>query len=243
MAVSSSFFKKRLYAELPPIFTHKNLSSVLSMRASYRLIREWVSGSLAIKIGRGVYAKAASDPYYISSRGLGGYLSFSSSLYVRRLKNETESRIFVAVPSASKGFSLPGVEAVPVGMGKFFFGDETLERNGLPLRIATYAKTLFDMCHRPRYADFYSMYRAMNWKPFSSSDWEELARYCAMAPLSTLRRVGYIVEGKAPKKVLRKLESLNSSGGVSFLFGRGGEYSSKWRLYDSQNVRRWIDEA
>lgn len=243
MAVSSSFFKKRLYAELPPIFTHANFSSVLSPRAAYRLAKEWVLDGSAVKIGRGLYAKAASDAYYISSRGLGGYLSFSSSLYARRLKNETESRIFVAVPSASRGFSLPGVEAVPVGMGKFFFGDETIERNGLPLRAATYAKTLFDMCHKPRHSDFYSMYRAMNWKPFSSSDWEELARYCAMAPLSTLRRVGYIVEGKAPSKILRRIESLNPGRGVSFLFGKGGEYSSRWRIYDSQNVRRWIDES
>ena len=243
MAFSGSFFKKKLYADLSPLFTYKNLSGVLSKRGAHRMIGEWISSNYAVKLGRGLYAKTTSDAYYIASRGTGGYISFSSALYVARLKNETESQILVATPTKKKEIPLPGIRIVSVGMGEFFFGDKTVERSGLPLRVATYAKTLFDMCHRPKYADFYCMYRAMNWKPFSSKDWKELARYCAMAPLSTRRRIGYIVDGKAPKGILRKIESLNSEKGISFLYGKGGDYSAKWRIYDSEHVRRWIDEV
>ena len=139
--------------------------------------------------------------------------------------------------------NLLSIKIIPIKMRGFHVGAKYLKRGKHEIRVATLAKTLFDMCHKPKYADFYSMYRAMNWKPFKKEDWEELYSYTRMAPLSTIRRVGYIVEGKAPKWFIKKLEKLNKPVGISFLYGKSGNYSKKWRIYDKQYVRRWIEEV
>ncbi|MFP3950481.1 MAG: hypothetical protein ACLFUZ_05350 [Candidatus Micrarchaeia archaeon] len=238
----SKFFLNNMLKALPPVFTIKNLSVLGGPRTAYRLLSELQENKMVCKAGKGLYGKVAEDPYLVAYLSHGGYIGFSSALYIQGLKTETERRIYVCSFRSGK-VPFWANEFVLVNMRGFLFGTRKVVRNGQEMLASTPAKTLFDMCHRPKYSDFYCMYRALNWKPFSSSDWKELLRYCAMAPLSTVRRVGYIVEGKAPKSILRKLESLASDKGVSFLFKPGGEYSPKWRLYDSEYVRRWIDEA
>ncbi len=238
----NEFFLNNTLKALPPVFRVKNLSVLGGPRTAYRLLTEMQKSKMICKAGKGLYGKVAEDPYLVAYLSNGGYIGFSSALYIQGLKTETERLIYIG-SSRSGRVKFWANEFVLVNMGEYLFGTKKVERHGKEMLASTPVKTLFDMCHRPKYADFYCMYRAMNWKPFSSTDWKELARYCAMAPLSTRRRIGYIVDGKAPKGILRKIESLNSDKGISFLYGKGGDYSAKWRIYDSEYVRRWIDEV
>lgn len=242
MSLSTKYLKQRLFRELPDVFSHRNLGAWVQKRTAFRLIAEWERAGAIKKAGGRIYAKAGGDAYLVASQVFGGYISFSSALYVRGLKTETEKRIFVAVSSSKKPLLLSSVTIIPVCMRGFASGYDMVKRRGHDIPVATVPKTLFDMCHRPKYADFYSMYRAMNWRPFAKEDWEGLLKYAKMAPLSTVRRMGYIVEGKAPEWFIQKLEKLNKLYGVSFLYGKGGHYDKKWRIYDEQRVRRWIGE-
>ncbi len=242
MSLSTKYLKQRLFRELPDVFSHRNVAAWMQDRAAFRLIAEWGKAGAIRKAGRGIYAKVGGDAYLIASQVFGGYISFSSALYLRGLKTETEKRIFVAVSSAKKPLVLSSVTIIPVRMKGFVTGYGMVKREKHDLPVATMPKTLFDMCHRPGHADFYCMYRAMNWNPFAKEDWEELLGYARMAPLSTVRRIGYITEGKAPAWFIKKLEKLNKPMGVSFLYGKGGHYDRKWRIYDEQRVRRWVGE-
>lgn len=242
MSLSRKYLKQRLFTELPDVFSRRNLAAWMQGRTASRLIAGWKKAGTIVKVGRGIYAKAGGDVYLIASQVFGGYISFSSALYLRDLKTETEKLIFIVVSHQRKPLALSSATIIPVRMPGFVSGYGMVKRGKHDIPVATLPKTLFDMCHRPKHADFYSMYRAMNWKPFTKDDWEELLKYVKMAPLSTVRRVGYVVEGKAPAWFIKKLERLNKPYGVSFLYGKGGHYEKKWHIYDEQRVRRWIEE-
>lgn len=238
----NDIFLKKLLQSLPPVFRKANLAGLGNERTVYRCLKSMQESGRVKRMGKDLYAKLGEDAYVVASLAYGGYIGFSSALFVRGLKAETEKRIYVCAKK-STGREFGSSELVVVGMRGWLFGMEAIGRKGETISVSTLPKTLFDMCHRPGYADFYCMYRAMNLGKFSKAQWEELLRYARMAPLSTVRRIGYIVEGKAPRWVISELGKLNSPMGVSFLYGRGGDYSRKWRIYDSEYVRRWIGEV
>ncbi len=241
MSLLNTFLKKKFFAELPDIFTYRHLLARVHKRAAFRLIVLWRKNKVIKKVGR-VYVKVSGDPYVIATRLINGYLSFSSALYIRGLKTELEKSIYVVTGLRKQPIVFPSYQVIPVRMPGFLIGFRSIKRTMTSVLVATLPKILFDMCDNPKHADFYSLYRALNWKPLSKDEWEELLQYAKMAPLSTLRRIGYITEGKAPAWFTKTLEKRNPEKGTSFLYRAQGHYDKKWRLYDSQYVRRWIKE-
>ena len=235
MAKLIKFLKK---IETPQLIKPQMLSPV--KRTAYRYISMLKKEGRIVKVAKGIYARSDADPYYIASHIYTGYIAFASALYVSGLKTETEKIIYVAVGKNKREIKFQDRIFKPVGMGKFFFGSIKNEKG---IYLSNYPKTIFDMFHKPRYADFYSLYRALRWKPLREEEWETLAKLAKMAPLSTVRRLGYGLEGKAPEWFIKQLEKLNEPRGVSFFIPhKAKNLNKKWRVYDPQNIRRWLNE-
>ena len=236
MAGRQVFFKTALRA-LPDVFTIKNMP--FSERTNYRYLDEMLKKGHVVTIEKGLYAKKSASPYKVAFLYYMGHISFSSALYIHGLKTESEKKIYISVNRPKKRMVFQGLELIPVLFKKFLFSAQEIKG----ITVTTYPKTVFDMFHKPKYADFYCLYRALNWKPMAEDEWRELLKMAQMAPLSTVRRLGYGLEGKAPEWFIKELEKLNAPKGVSFFVpGVSEGYSKKWRIYEPNHIRRWINE-
>jgi len=238
------FLNKKILDTLPDFFGTRNFSSYMGEREAYRHLKKWLDFGWILRAKKNFYIKKGADEFYIAQSIYNGYIGFSSALYLHGLKTEIEKKIFVCISSSKKVFNYGQILMVPVNMTGFSFGGYSLVHENHFLHVSTYPKIIFDMFHKPKYADYYSLYRALNWRKPADEEWKTVLKLCRMAPLSTLRRVGFGLEGKAPKWFTKKLENLNSDKGVSFFVpGKRGEYSGKWRVYEPNGIRRWIDEV
>ena len=230
------------FGSLPDIFDARNVKLALKRRASARSVNRalerYVGEGLLVRLKNGVYAKASANQFAVADYLYRGYVGFSSALYLHGLKTEVEDRVMVCTRKKAAARKFGGVTLVPVFFSDFLYGTETLDG----VVVSTYAKTLFDMLYKPAYADFFDFYRAINRKGPGREVWTDLLQYLKRANLTTIRRAGYALEGKAPDWFTRKLSELNAMRGKSFFARkRLANFSRKWRIYDDANVRRWKD--
>lgn len=214
----------------------------LTRRIVEYTVKKYIKEKKLMKIKRGLYSKVA-DPFYVASMAYKGYIGFSSALYLYGLKTETEATILVCTPKTQRRIKFLDKIILPVNMSDQFFGYSFVNANGLSIPTATFMKTVFDMFYRPKYANYYDLYKAINGRGISPKEWEDLFYYAKNSNLTTMRRLGYGLEGKAPGWFTGKLMKISKNGSrTSFFFLRKPiNYNAKWDIFDDINVRRWKD--
>jgi predicted transcriptional regulator of viral defense system len=230
------------FGSLPDIFDARSVKLALggrtSSRSVNRALRKYVDERLLVKLRNGVYAKTSANQFAVADYLFRGYVGFSSALYLHGLKTEVEDRVMVCTRKKYTARKFGRVTLTPVFFSDFLYGTETL--GGVV--VSTYAKTLFDMLYKPAYADFFDFYRAINQRAPGREAWAELLLYLERANLTTIRRAGYALDGKAPDWFTKKLSGMSAKVGKSF-FARKKlvNFSRKWRIYDDANIMRWKD--
>ena len=231
---------------LPEVFGVRDVIRLSNSKVTRRMlnyeITKLLKGKKLIKIKNGVYSKIG-DIFYIASYLYDGYIGFSSALYLHGLKEEIEASVYVCTSSPKKRLRVMERVIEPVNMSKQQYGVMAFVLNGREILISTYAKTIFDMLSKPKYANYFDMYRAMKIRSFSKGQWEELAYYAKNSNITDIRRVGYATEGIAPGWFTGQMNDLSRKGyRTSFFFKHKAEnYNLKWSMFDGLSVRRWLN--
>lgn len=227
---------------LPNIFSSSKITTMgkLTNRVVSYALKKHLKEKKLIKIKRGVYSKVA-NPFYVASALYKGYIGFSSALYLYRLKNEIEANVIVCVPKTEKKVRFLDKILLPVNVSDQFYGFSIITTEGLDIPISTFPKIVFDMFYRPKYANFYDLYNAINNRRMNSKEWRSLFYYAEKSNLVTIRRLGYGLENKAPKWLTAKLLKISDKGSrTSFFFSHKPiGYNAKWDIFDDINVKRW----
>jgi len=229
---------------LPVVF---NISEIiargkLTRRVVDYAIKKYIKEKKLIKIKRDVYSKTA-DPFYVADKLYKGYIGFSSALYLYGLKTEIEATIIVCTSKTQKRTKFLDKMLVPVNMSTQFFGYSLIAVNGLDIPVSTLPKTVFDMFYRPKYANYYDLYRAINSRSISPKEWATILYYAKSSNLTTVRRLGYGLESKAPEWFAARLLKISRNGSrTSFFFlHKLVNYNAKWDIFDDINIKRWED--
>lgn len=227
---------------LPPVFNVEDIMAggKMTKRVVSYAINRYVREGKLFRIRRGVYSKVA-NPFYIAATLYNGYIGFSSALYLYGLKTEVEANVMVCVPKNYKKTGFLDKLIFPVNLSKQFYGFSLLARGDLDIPVSTYPKTIFDMFYKPKYANFYDLYVAVNNRQLSDTEWKRLLYYVQNSNLSTVRRVGYGLEGKAPQWFTDKLLKRSKRGSrTSFFFAhKPVNHNAKWDIFDDIDVKRW----
>ena len=228
------------YNDLPSIFKVSSLYKVLPKRASRRTIdrhlKKHVQQKMLLKMKRGWYAKVSANQFQVAMEVYRGYIGFSSALYLYGLKNEVEDRVYVCVDKKEKARMLGKVKILPVYLDGMCFGTSFLNE----ILISTYPKTIFDMLYKPKYANLYDLHRAINLRSFDKDELKELLYYLKQSNISTIRRVGYVLEGIVPVWFIKEIMKLDNKVGKSFFLRKNAiNFDKKWHIYDDVNVKRW----
>ncbi len=102
-----------------------------------------------IHLKRGVYSsKPMRDVFVAAQSAFGGYLGFSSALYIHKLITEVPFSITIVTPSTSALKVFPPYEFRAISMKKKAVGFENVEDK----IVSTRAKTLFDCLYLERYS-------------------------------------------------------------------------------------------
>ena len=134
--------------------------SLTRRRLSYAISRLLKDKKL-VKVINGVYSKTG-NVFYIAYKLYGGYIGFSSALYLHGLKTEVEPTIYLCTSSHhAKAVRILGNIIKTVDMREMQYGTIFIDVMGKQVKVSTYAKTIFDMLDKPRYADYFDMYRAI----------------------------------------------------------------------------------
>ncbi len=228
------------YRELPELFTMSSLSGALHInrRRLSRMLESWVEEGVVVRLRKGTYAKSDANQFRIAAGLYNGYIGFSSALYLYGLKTELERIVYVCVSTREKTCYFKGVKLQPIEIQKQLYGTELHDGT----LVSTYPKTIFDMFLKPKHASMFDVYRAINTRPFDNREWMELIYYAKDSNLSTMRRIGFALDGIAPAWFTAELLSLAKGSGKSF-FGskKTANFNSKWRIYDNIGVRRWVN--
>ncbi len=226
------------YRELPALFTTSSIDHVLGInkRRLNRLLESWIDGGEVVRLRNGIYARSDSNQFGIAAKLYNGYIGLSSALYLHGLKTELERIVYVCVSTKQRPCNFKNVKFMPIPISKQLYGTELHDG----ILISTYPKTIFDMLLKPRYANTFDMFRALNIRPFNNSEWKEVLLYAKDANLSTVRRMGLVFDGRAPAWFIKSLLSLARPVGRSFFRSKKTEsYNDKWHIYDNFNIRRW----
>ncbi len=230
-----------LYKMLPDTFkldaVFSQLSSKVSRRTINRQIKTFINTKKLVRLESNIYAKSTADRFKVAQYFYGGYIGFSSALYLYGLKNEVDDVVYVCIEEHMKARSISHTELKPIYLGRMCFGTVFLNN----VLVSSYAKTVFDMLHKPKYANLFDLFRALRERTLSKKDLKELLYYVSIANnLSTTRRIGYSLDGIASEWFIKKLQKLNTRKGKSFFIRkRHVNLSKEWLLYDDVGIERW----
>ena len=215
------------------------------------LLRYHQTTGRILPVRRGLYAtvqpgstlsSASVDAYLVGSLGCpGGVLAYHTALELHGLAYSTFEAVQILVPRLQRGWSFRGVEYRPVrpreslGDTALTLGVETMDRQGIDLRVTTVARALVDVLDRPDL----------------SGGWEEVWRSLEtlrvvndVGVLTYLRRlrnattsalVGFFLEQHPgmlddSKGTLTHLESLRPKGRQYLDRKAGGRLAKRWNL-------------
>ena len=230
---------------LPEVFRTDDILRLSSKGITRRRLTYAISKMLRekklIKVMNGVYSKTGNT-FYIAYKLYGGYIGFSSALYLHRIKTEVNPVIYICTPlNHAHRINVLGQIIEPINMSGQQYGTMKMEINGKEITVSTYAKTISDMLSKPRYADYFDMYRAMNIRKLNQEEWKELLYYTKNSSITDIRRIGYATDGMAPHWFTKELHEASSKGyRASFFFKHKAEnYIRKWDLFDDLRITRW----
>ena len=148
-----------------------------------------------IRLKRGAYSTSPmQDPFACAQAAFGGYIGFSSALYIHKLISELPFGISVVTRDVSKTKTIGQYEFRAVALKEKAIGFETRG----PYVVSTRAKTLFDCICLPRYAvDFQKMIDAYAASPLSIKERREFDGY-----------VGKFARGNVAKRIKAARDAL-----------------------------------
>ncbi len=230
------------YVYLPDIFTseelHSSMGKEITKRSINRILSGYVRKGLVARLKNNLYAKASADEFYVASASTGGYIGFSSALYLHGLKTEVEGSVYACVDNIQKKLHFLDTLIIPVHMPTMCYGTVIIGK----VAVSNYPKTIFDMLFKPKYANFFDMYRALKYRNMDKKEWSLLLRYAERSNLTTIRRIGYSLEHLSPRWFSRRLFKLNKPSGKSFFYKKlAVNFSEKWLIYDDLNIKRWAN--
>lgn len=164
----------------------------------------------------------------------GGYIAFSSALYVYNAITERPYTIYVATRNTSKSKIFGNIEIKAVALGRRALGVVRYDNYS----ISSKAKTLFDCFYLPEYAGGYSkVIAAVNSLQLTNADWREFLHYAELFDSNAAKRkTGYVLElankikGVVPRYVFDALRTEGTA--VKLGAGRNGKYSKRWGIVD-----------
>lgn len=204
------------------------------------LLSRMVKKGWLTRLKRGVYqvnfpdSRAASDQFQAALDIFGGYLGFSSALYVYGAMDEYPSTIYVCTASKSVSKVLgENAEIKAVAMGRRATG--MIYFNGY--FVSSKGKTLYDCFHIPKYSGGYSnILSAVPRLKLDGHDWDMFLFYIKrFGDGSFSRKIGFMlellnnaVEGAVPPGLLKKLNIGKQT--VKLGEGYGGKFIKRWGL-------------
>ncbi len=234
------------FNNLPEMFTIGRLEELIHGAASRRaigyMVRNLLREGKVFKVTNSIFSKTA-NVFYIAYHLYKGYIGLSSALYIYGLKTEVEATVYVCTSSYERQKRILDRIVVPVNVSRQQYGTEIISVENEEILVSSYPKTIFDIISNPKFADYFGMYRALNQRKLTEDEWRELLYYTINSNLTDARRVGYATDGMAPEWFTKRLINIsNESTGVSYFFKhRTNNYNLKWRLYDSLDIRRWLN--
>jgi len=128
-----------------------------------------------IRLKRGVYsANPMRDAFACAQSAFGGYIGFSSALYLHKLITEVPFVVTVVTSSLSKAKRFGGYEFRAVALREKAVG---FERKGAYV-LSTRAKTLFDCLYLPRYSvEEGKLLEAFRAADLAKGEWREFRHY------------------------------------------------------------------
>jgi predicted transcriptional regulator of viral defense system len=247
--------------EKQPVVTIEDAARVLNISKDYarkvlqRLTRDkWLAPITPgkyelIPAERGEYAFPDTNPLFIGSHLITPYyFSYSTAGYYHGLTTQASHTVYIATKEGKTRQMLVREKIYQIirQPEHHFFGFEEISAYGSQVMMAYPEKTVIDSLHRPIYSGDIPEIATMIWRGRNSFQWDRLREFALrFNSKSLIQRVGYLVELLAiPGSELFRNELLASIGsntcylGQLSRWGKGGEFSQKWKIVD--NVPRHL---
>jgi predicted transcriptional regulator of viral defense system len=242
--------------EKQPIVTIEDAAQVLNISKAYarkvlqRLTRDkWLAPITAgkyelIPAERGEYAFPDTNPLFIGSHLITPYyFSYSTAGYYHGLTTQASHTVYIATKEGKTRQMMVREELFQIirQPENHFFGFEDVNAYGSQVMMAYPEKTIIDSLHRPIYSGDIPEIATMIWRGRNSFQLDRLREFALrFNSKSLIQRVGYLVELLAiPGSELFRNELLDSIGsntcylGQLSRWGKGGEFSQKWKVVDN----------
>ena len=215
------------------------------------LLRYHQTTGRILSVRRGLYASVAPgstpssapvDAYLVGALGCpGGVLAYHTALELHGLAYSTFEAVQVLSPRLQRGWSFRGVDYRPVkareGLGDLALtlGVETMDRQGLDLRVTSVSRTLVDVLDRP---DLSGGWEEV-WRSLETlkvvDDAETLAYLERLGNATTSALVGFYLEQHpgvldTAGETLAKMEALRPKGRQYLDRRAGGRLAARWNL-------------
>jgi predicted transcriptional regulator of viral defense system len=244
MKNNMSHGEQEIYFSLEPgnIYEVRLIKNIVRLKKETLLIllSRLVKKGWLTRLKKGVYVvnfpdgKMLTDPFLTALNIFGGYLGFSSALYVYGVMDEYPSTVYVCTSkkSALRVYD-KNIEIKAVALGKRATGAVYLKN----YFVSSKGKTLYDCFYMPEHSGGYSnILAAIPRLKLSSYDWKVFLFYLKKFGNGSLsRKIGFMLEilnnsvnGAVP---LGLLKELNVGKQITKL-GRGdhGKFIKKWGI-------------
>jgi len=226
------------------------------------LLRYHQTTGRILSVRRGLYATVAPgstqssapmDAYLVGALGCPeGVLAYHTALELHGLAYSTFEEVQILVPRLQRGWSFKGVEYRPVkpreslGNAALTLGVETMDRQGMDLRVTSVTRTLVDVLDRPDLAgDWEEVWRSLETLRVVD-DVEALAYLERLGNATTSALVGFYLERHpgvldSAGETLTKMESLRPKGRQYLDRKAGGRLAGRWNLILPETLwqRNW----
>jgi len=220
-----------------------------------RIVSSLLHKKYLLQIKKGLYYAALNQPYdefLLGQYLFGGYIGFSTALWLHGMKTETPSTCYIVVYKGKKAKRIGSMQYQAISLGEKAVGSFYLGKH----HISTKAKTLFDCFYMPKYAGGFSqIIYSLSSSSINNEEWREFLEYIhKFGSSTTVQRAGFVLSllrKKNPKfipagiinslreelkKRKRTINILNPS------FARKGKFIKEWGIYDNMGEERIMGE-
>ncbi|MEM3370021.1 MAG: type IV toxin-antitoxin system AbiEi family antitoxin [Candidatus Micrarchaeia archaeon] len=210
------------------------------------VVSSLIKKKIFLQIKKGLYYVTMGETYdefLLGQYLFGGYIGFSTALWLHGLKTEMPSICYVAVYKGKKTKKIGRMLFKSVSLGEKAIGAAYIDK----YRVSTKAKTFFDCFLIPKYAGgFQQILYSLSVADMTAADWNEFLDYIKkFGSSSMVQRVGYVFSilrrinaKKVPNFLISELrKELERKGPVITTLDptikAKGRFVSEWKIYDN----------
>lgn len=247
--------------EKQPIVTIEDAARVLNISKDYarkvlqRLARDkWLAPITPgkyelIPAERGEHAFPDTNPLFIGSHLVTPYyFSYATAGYYHGLTTQASHAVYIATNKEKTRQMLVREKLYKIirQPKHHFFGFEEANAFGSQVMMAYPEKAILDSLHRPIYIGGIPENATMIWRGRNSIKWDQLKDFALrFNSKSLIQRLGYLVEllhisaiKSFQNELLASIGNNTCYLGQPTRWGKGGEFSQKWKVVD--NVPRHL---